>query len=156
MWGTQGTSDKPLLELDPPKWVPENGEAMQWDFEYCGCMSVPQVVSNTQMKTWIGTTYPVSIIDMESYWVSEAAEAYGRPHTVVRSVLDPLEQTLPRFVGEMVSEGGKHKWMHAIRYVASNPTDTVHLLRLSQQVKAARASLGHFLARLVRRPSVAH
>ena len=156
MWGTQGTSDRPLLELDPPEWVPENGEAAQWNFEYSGCMSIPQVVSNTQMKTWIGATYPVSVIDMESFWVSEAAEAHGRPHMVVRSVFDPLEQTLPRFVGEAVSKGGTHKWMHAIRYLASNPTDTVHLLHLSQQVKATSASLGRFLARLVRRASVAH
>jgi len=100
------------------------------------------------MKAWIGATFPVGIIDMESYWVSEVAVAHGIRHMIVRSVLDPLEQTLPAFVGKAVDDESKRRWTHAVRYLATNPTHMPRLVRLAMQTRVARASLGRFLGGL--------
>jgi len=113
-----------------------------------GCLSVPELVSGRSMKAWIGSTFPVNIIDMESYWVSETASQHGIPHVVVRSVLDPVEQTLPAFVGESMSNGGGLRWRRALKYFVMNPSEAPSLLHLSAQVKVASASLGRFLVTL--------
>lgn len=146
LWGTTSPNERPPLVVDLPGWIVEDGEER---FEYCGCMSVTQLVPTSKMKEWIGTTYSVGVIDMESYWVSEMAESHGISHVVVRSVLDPLEQTLPKFVGEAVADKEGHRWIAALRYLATNLTDAPKLLELPKQVKAASASLDRFLGQLV-------
>ena len=95
------------------------------DYTVCGCMSVPQLVSSGSRKSWIGSTFPVSIVDMESYWVSETAAAHGVPHVVVRALLDPMEQTLPDFVGKAVGEDGGPRWLRAARYLVTSATRRV-------------------------------
>lgn len=112
----------------------------------CGCLSVPRFVSTSSMKAWIGDTFPVSIIDMESYWVNEKANACGIPHLVVRSVLDPVEQTLPDFVAQTIDDDeDAARWERAVKYIVTRPIETPKLLQLASQVKVASASLGKFL-----------
>jgi nucleoside phosphorylase len=113
-----------------------------------GCLTVPQLVSKSSVKAWIGETFPVSVIDMESYWVSATAAAYGVPHLVVRSVLDPMEESLPSFVEEAVSAGGGSNLWRAFRYASVRPAEIPRLARLAAQARAARASLCGFLATL--------
>ena len=113
-----------------------------------GCLSVPQFVPTSSMKSWIGSTFPVSIIDMESYWVSETAASYGIPHMVVRSVLDPVGQTLPAFVEEAVGEDSGSNWARAVKYAIARPMETPKLLQLAGQARVARASLAEFLITL--------
>ena len=118
------------------------------DRSFCGCLSVPSLVANSSMKAWIGANFPVSIIDMESYWVNETAAEYGIPHMVVRCVLDPVEQTLPTFVAKAVGDPGARRWERALRHIVVKPSEAPKLIRLATQVKVARASLGEFLATL--------
>ena len=114
-----------------------------------GCLTVPQLVSSRSMKAWIGREFSVSVIDMESYWVSETAASFGIPHVVVRAVLDPVEQTLPAFVGNAVSSHGGPAWVHALKYVSAKPWETPRetpkLFKLASQAKRARKSLAAFL-----------
>jgi len=126
----------------------EDTDDLHQKYAICGCMSVPELVSGSSMKEWIGATFPVSIIDMESYWVSETAAANGIPHVVVRSVLDPLEQTLPAFVGKAMSDKGNRSWARVVKYIAKKPTEMPELIHLASQARVARSSLGGFLARL--------
>jgi adenosylhomocysteine nucleosidase len=114
----------------------------------CGCLSVPQIVSSSSMKTWIGNTFPVSIIDMESFWVCQTAAESGIPHAVVRSVLDPMEQTLPSTVSRVVNDG-RRPWARIAKSLITTPTELPKLIHLAWQVGVARASLGEFLAKLV-------
>ena len=117
-------------------------------YAICGCLSVPYFISSITMKAWIGANFPVTIIDMESYWVSEAAAASGVPNVVVRSVLDPMEQVLPDFVGDAVEDGSRPGWERAVKHIVSKPAETPKLFRLANQVKVAGESLGKFLAGL--------
>ena len=110
-----------------------------------GCLSVPDLVQSSSMKAWIGATFPVSIIDMESYWVSEVAAERDIPHAAVRTVLDPVEQTLPIFVGKAVTDERNRSWERAVRYLVSRPAEAPRLVHLASQVRVARASLGKML-----------
>ncbi len=108
------------------------------------------------MKEWIGSTFDASVIDMESYWVSETVMRHGLPHLIVRSVLDPMEQSVPGFVGENLSEEeGSRMMRKAIKYVALKPFQTPKLLHLATQSKAASASLSDFLIQMTPQSSQA-
>ena len=151
LWRRDAASERPLLNLDILEQLTKDTGPRE-EYEVCGCLSVPGLVSTSSMKAWIGETFQVSIIDMESYWVSEKAGAYGIPHVVVRSVLDPVEQTLPGFVGQMMGDDvDARMWERAVKYVVTKPMETPKLLQLASQVKVAGASLGRFLDTL--RPS---
>ena len=110
-----------------------------------GCLSVPDLVQSSSMKAWIGDTFPVGIIDMESYWVNEVAAERDIPHAAIRAVLDPVEQTLPAFVGQAVNDGRNRSWDRAVRYLVSRPAEAPRLMHLASQVRVARASLGEML-----------
>ena len=56
------------------------------------CLTVPQFISNSSMKAWLGRTFEVRLIDMESYWVNEAARGAGVPQLSVKVMLDPVER----------------------------------------------------------------
>ena len=118
-------------------------------FGFCACLSVPELVPSSSMKSWIATTFPVSIIDMESYWASESAASSGIPHLVVRCALDTVDQTLPAFVSETVGGPDSRRWRRAIAHILSRPGDAKTLVRLKSQVETAKESLGEFLSALV-------
>ena len=145
LWGAEGTKEgRPLDTRVLRKLIRAESQA----FRSGGCLTVPQLVSGGAMKDWIGKTYPVSLIDMESYWASEAAREASVPFLAVRAVLDPLDQTLPPFVARATENPGR-VWLEAVRYLFTRPSDAPQLLRLRSQSRAARAALAGFLSRLV-------
>ena len=115
---------------------------------HCGCLSVPQFISSSRLKAWVGTTFPVTLVDMEGFWVSEAASELGVPHAIIRSVLDPMEQTLPEIVRKAAGEPRYRRWSVTAKHVASRPAQIPELIRLAGQVNVASGSLGEFLSTL--------
>lgn len=111
-----------------------------------GCLTVPQMVSSSAMKRWIGERFPVSVIDMESFWVSAIASKHGISRTVLRVVFDPVDQTLPEFVSQSADDHQPTSISRAIRYVLTRPTETPKLLQLKNQASVARQALGTFLS----------
>ena len=109
------------------------------------CLTVPSPVAEQAGKERIGKDFPVSVIDMESFWVAATAAERGVPTTVVRAVLDPLRLPLPPFVKKVAEDGGRGRWRHALGYVLTRPAEVRSLIQLSAQVKVARASLASFL-----------
>ena len=106
-----------------------------------GCLTVSRIVFDSPTKARIGAGFPVSIVDMESFWVSQMAEQHHLPSLVVRAVLDPLEQTLPSFVGKAAAKGADGRWRHALRYALERPMEIPTLIRIAGQARAARSSL---------------
>ena len=127
-------------------------------YRHTDCLSVTHLVSHIPLKRWIGANFQVGIIDMESYWVSKIASEHGIPSLAIRSVLDPLEVSLPSFVGQTVDAGGKGAWVRAARYVAARPDKIPSLIRLSTEAREARESLVevlvHALPKLCERSTV--
>ncbi len=145
-----------LWGLDSPKESPRPDEGVLrrlirtevGGLRAAGCMTLPQLASGSSMKRWVGENYPVSLVDMESYWASEAARRKGIPFLAVRAVLDPVGQTLPPFVsGAADSPAGL--WPRALGYLATSPGDAPRLLSLWSQARAARGALADFLLRMV-------
>ncbi len=118
-------------------------------YSLSGCLSVSTLVPGSALKRWIGEHFPVSVIDMEGYWVSRTAATLGVPHLVVRSVFDTMEQHLPSFVGEEAASHDNHRWRRAIPFILANPRAVPELLRLRRQAQTASASLARLLAVLV-------
>ena len=116
------------------------------------CLSVPQVIAGKAEKARIGNDFPVSIVDMESFWVSQTAAGYGVPHVVVRSVLDPVEQSLPPFVSLVAASGDRGGWWPVLRHVLATPAEIPGLVRLAAQARAASRTLGAFLAAFASEP----
>ena len=114
-------------------------------FSYGKCLSLPQLISNATMKQWIGESFGVHVLDMESFWVCKVAAELGKPYLVIRSVLDPMEQTLPTFISESLGYGRFATMIRAIRYVVAHPSAAPKLWRLTTQARQARAALAEFL-----------
>ena len=146
LWREGSASERSLDGLDASPVL--LGEAHGIDYTVCGCMTVPALASGANMKTWIGANFPVQVIDMESYWVSQVAASHRVPHMIVRSVLDPLGQTLPDFVGRAVDDDDSRSWRAALTYVISRPAHAPQLVSLALQARRARASLGRLLGAL--------
>ena len=136
----------PVTSLDMLAW---DAEESRQKYAYCGCLTIPQFASSSSIKAWLGNVFPVSIIDMESYWVAETAISHSIPHAVIRAVLDPVDETLPPFITETVGDGGVRTWERALKYVVTKPTRTPKLISLAVRVKAAGASLSDLLSDLV-------
>ena len=158
VWSVEGPPDSWTPELAQSRSV--NGgtllnnlsarlEASVPRYDRGECLSVPQIVSSGSDKARIGELFPVNIIDMESFWVAETAARHGIPYTAVRSVLDPLEQSLPAFVGKVAANGGTGTHLRALRYALQRPTEIPGLVRMAVQAKAAKASLASFLRAFV-------
>ena len=109
-----------------------------------GCLSVPEIVLNSSAKRRIGVDYKVSIVDMESYWVSRIAAEHRVPCLVLRSVLDTVEQSLPSFVGSMPANGSRSR-RSVLGQALARPGELPGLVRLARQARVARASLARAL-----------
>ncbi len=118
------------------------------DFDFCGCMTVSTFISGSGLKSWIGSSFPVQVVDMESYWVCSAATAQGVPTVVVRSVLDRSDQDLPYFVSCEAGDSHRNRWARALKHLARRPLDGPGLLRLRSQSRLANESLSGFLEAL--------
>ena len=110
-----------------------------------GCVTVPQFVHGSPMKAWLGRVLPVSVIDMESYWVSETASAYDTPHAVVRAVLDTIDDPMPEFLDAAMRLNSGSPRLRAMRYAMGHPLRVRRLMRLASRVKLARRSLADCL-----------
>ncbi|MDP6454631.1 MAG: hypothetical protein QF898_15115 [SAR202 cluster bacterium] len=147
LWGKEE-----VFEISSAEMVQRFRQAILGDrteYQVGACLTVPQFVSNRSMKSWLGDTFNVSLIDMESYWVSEVAGSLGIPSLTVRAVLDPVDQSVPRFIGETVDQGMAVRTLRSVAHLAMNPADAPQLIRLSRQVSVARASLTRFLDKIV-------
>ena len=117
-----------------------------------GCVTVPQFVANSSMKAWLGRVFDASALDMESYWVAESAAEARLPWMAVRSILDPVEQDVSRFVGDTLRDGRIARGLRAARHLSSRPSDAPGLVKLSRQVKKCASALADALTRLTAAP----
>ena len=116
------------------------------------CMTVPQFVSNPSMKSWIGSAFGVSLIDMEGYWAALAAEEANVPFLPMRVVLDTVDQNVSPLVSQSLEDGPIRRVARGARFVAAHPRDIPGLLSMSRQTTRARKSLASHLTLLAQTP----
>jgi adenosylhomocysteine nucleosidase len=106
-----------------------------------GCISVDALVSEPDAKAWLGRNLPVSVVDMESFWVCQEAERSGVPYLALRAVLDPAGQAMPAYVGLAVADPARQTWRSAAAHLLRRPADSPALMRLALQYRLARGTL---------------
>ena len=148
-WTREGPRSRPLIDEGLMIRLSEAIGGVAGGCSWGGCITVDQVVHSPALKRWIGESFGADVIDMESFWVSEVATERGLPHLVVRSVMDPMEQSLPNFVMEATEQEGLRTLASGASHMLSNPTDLFPLLRLWRQVRRASRRLNDVLAAVV-------
>ena len=147
-WSPDMAESHALLGQEPFENLVSNAHSASPRYVRGDCLSVPNVVSNSLIKGSIGERFPVSAIDMESFWITRIADQHGIPTMVVKSLLDPVEQSLPAFVDGVAANGGDQRWRRALGHALAKPSEIPKMVHLAVQVRVARASLSAFLARL--------
>ena len=66
-------------------------------------LTVSELVTTADAKQDIHRRYPVAIVNMEDYWVAQAAREAGVPFISVRAVLDTAQQSLPGYLCRMAA-----------------------------------------------------
>ena len=148
-WNREGPRSRTLIDEGLMIRLSEAIDRVAGGCAWGDCVKVDQIVHSRALKRWIGEIFGADVIDMESYWVSEVAAERGLPHMVVRSVMDPMEQSLPTFVMEATRQERSRTLISGARHLASNPTDLVPLLRLWHQVHRASRRLTDVLSAVV-------
>ena len=148
-WTEDGAQSRTLINGDLMKRLSESIESVAESCTWGGCLTVDQLVYNHDLKWWIGDTFLVDVIDMESYWVSEIATERGLPHLVVRTVLDPMEQRLPPFVSEAAADEKTRTLIRGAAHIVRHPGDLNKLVHLLSQVRCASEQLAKALSAVV-------
>ena len=148
-WNKEATRSRTLMDEGLMTRLSEAIDGVAGGCAWGETVTVDQIVHSRALKRWIGESFGADVIDMESYWVSEVAAERGLPHMVVRSVMDPMEQSLPTFVMEATEQERSRTLASGARHMLGNPTDLVPLLRLWHQVRRASRRLTDVLASVV-------
>jgi adenosylhomocysteine nucleosidase len=106
-------------------------------------LTVPQVVSQPEVKQRIGDSLPVEVVEMESYWVGRVAADRGIPFLVVRAVLDEASDRLPD-LANMIDETGAVVRDRALGQLLSRPRAAPALIRLAARARRASQRLAVF------------
>lgn len=102
-------------------------------------LTVDEVVSTPAGKKELYQLHQVSSVNMEDYWVAEAAAEAQVPFLSVRAILDPVYQELPGFVQGLAGRPVKAAFESVV-----SPWRVPTLLKLAGIRNSARASLTKF------------
>ena len=92
-----------FLEPDPGlwQWALAAADDSERPVVYADSLTVGGLVTTANAKQDIRRRFPVAIVDMEDYWVAQAAQDAGVPFISVRVVLDTAQQSLPGYLCQM-------------------------------------------------------
>jgi adenosylhomocysteine nucleosidase len=118
-------------------------------------LTVPQVISQPEVKGRIGDSLPFEMVEMESYWVGRVATDQGIPFLVARAVLDEVGDRLPD-LPNVIDETGAVAGGRALRQLLSRPRETPALIRLAASARRASHRLGVFTEAFVDALAASH
>lgn len=84
-------------------------------------LTVQRVLLTPDAKYAHGKASRASTVDMEGYWLAQAAAEAAIPMVAMRVVLDEVDQSLPPLVHAIIADGGRNEWRHAIRSLRKPP-----------------------------------
>ena len=113
-----------------------------------GCLTVNKVIHDRIIKRTIGNNFPVTVIDMEGFWVAEIADSDQIPIQIVRAIYDSVEDSLPKNVAALV-QSSNSGWYPVLREVAKRPLIIPHLFKLYEKSGIASKALSESLEKLV-------
>ncbi len=133
------------LACDPALVELAVAAARQRGLAFCegASLTVPQVVSQPELKERIGHSLPIEMVEMESYWVGRVAADQGVPFLIARAVLDEVGDRLPD-LPNIVDETGTVARSRALRQLLSRPQEAPGLIRLTASARRASQRLAVF------------
>ena len=96
---------------------------------------------SVKAKARIGAETQASIVDMESHIVASKAAAKGIPFAVLRSVVDPFDFEIPRWVADSIRPNGTISYLPLISGMCMFPWHIGRLASLGGYNKRAMESL---------------
>jgi adenosylhomocysteine nucleosidase len=105
------------------------------------------VCPDTKSKIKLGQESRADAVDMESYWIGQAASARGIPFLAVRSVFDSLEDDVSFL--EEISSDDKVTPGKSLHLCLRQPLKLMALARLYRHYRLAAANLALFLKEIL-------
>jgi len=106
---------------------------------FADSLTLCDLVTAPSAKQAVARRYPVSIVNMEDYWVASVAQDAGVPFFSARAILDPAHQALPGYLPGMA--GSRSKTL--LRLVVT-PWRIPTLVGLARQAEIAQRALTSF------------
>jgi len=106
--------------------------------------TVDKVISSPHEKAFIGTAHGVIALDMESSAFASSCLDFGVPCLVVRSILDPLDVTLPD-MSDVLDKSGHVSMGHLANHVIHHPKDAFTFHKIEYCALKAREALAAFI-----------
>ena len=130
-----------FLEPDPRLWQFALAAADNSNLPviYADSLTVEGLVTTADAKQDIHRRYPAGIVNMEDYWVAQAARDAGIPFIAVRAVLDTAQQSLPAYLCRIAGSPRA-----AVAGVAAMPWRWPALLGLWRRFHLAQGALTDF------------
>ena len=106
-----------------------------------GLLTAPAPLLTPAAKEAAGAVSGAIVVDMEGYWMAQAAVDAGVPLTAIRVVLDAMTHQLPQLVANITADGGRREWRHTARALASNPFLLARLAPLAHRSWRAQRAM---------------
>ncbi|MBL4702819.1 MAG: hypothetical protein JKX85_16360 [Phycisphaeraceae bacterium] len=108
-------------------------------------VSVDKIISTPQLKTQLAHATGAVAVDMESYGAAAAAKQLGITLTIIRSISDTAEQTLPTWSAHCIKANGQTSLRGVLWTLLSGPWRISEMLLMQKQAKIASESLAYFV-----------
>lgn len=119
-------------------------EEEKFHYQLGKMVTVNRIISNPHEKADIGATHSAIALDMESAALAKMAFERKIPFLIVKSILDPVEETLP-LLEDCVGPTGEPKPLKLAEHLFKNPREMMQLPRMQLLASQARASITKFV-----------
>ena len=92
-------------------------------------------------KQALFTAHSLSIVDMESHGVAQAAREHDLPFLIVRAVADPATMPIPTAARFGIGPGGERRALNVLAGLLRRPSELPAILRLARHSSAAMTAL---------------
>lgn len=116
-------------------------EASGVSHELNSLLTVDKPLLLGQDKQRAGARSGAMVVDMEGYELARCAQKHQVPFYAVRVVLDELNQSLPDFVGRIITAGGHHELRYSLQALIAHPALLRQMFRLGSQARLAIQSM---------------
>jgi len=136
--GEAGQGREDFLEADEEMWRQAEAAAAQAGLSVARGISltVDHLAATSEAKASLRRQYQADAVNMEDYWVAEAARDAGVAFLSIRSVLDAARHSLPSYLMGM----NEHR-ATAVLSTVGMPWRLVTLWKLAQRTQRARRTL---------------
>ncbi|MBI5183130.1 MAG: 5'-methylthioadenosine/S-adenosylhomocysteine nucleosidase [Nitrospinae bacterium] len=120
------------------------------DFHQGAILTVDRIISSPEMKRWIGETYPVIGVEMETAGLARVATMMGIPFLSIRAISDTVDDNVISF-SSFLSKSGRILRAKAGIYMLRHPWSLRDFMELKIKSRRATLPLTRFIYRFMER-----